>query len=612
MGDLPAGVKHLRAAHALEPDDITTIANFAKALMAVGALAEAERLCSAKAASRDRSMRIERLRGYILQARGDWPGAISSYGRVLAAAPADFEIWNNLGNAHMAAGNPAEGIAALERARDVGPGIPSIGLNLAAALTEAGREDEALAVLESCARRFPDHAETIARYGLLLARAAKDEDALRMLQRAVELAPDDADIRVALGEQYVVASVLDRAEAAFRDALSIVPDHAEAHVQIALLLDHTNRIDEYDALIDAAAEKRVGEDHMNFIRALAHRRHERFAEGLAAIGNVPDTVHPVRRAQLIGQFHDRLGDPVAAFAAFEAMNRAAAREDGAAGRRGAEFRASLREARNIVTPAWYAAWRPAPSPATPPPIFLVGFPRSGTTLLDTMLMGHPRVKLLEEQPLLRQVERSGGTVQRLADLTGEEVADLRAQYFTAAGRLVDVADGDMIVDKFPLHLNKVPLIHRLFPDARFILALRHPCDVVLSCFITSFRLNNAMANFLDLQDAAALYDLALGYWHQCLEIMPVRCHAVRYENLIVDAEAELRPVFDFLGLDWRPEILDHRRTAAARGTIKTASYAQVTEQLYGRASGRWRRYASWLEPVLPILAPWVQRLGYEL
>jgi hypothetical protein len=156
-----------------------------------------------------------------------------------------------------------------------------------------------------------------------------------------------------------------------------------------------------------------------------------------------------------------------------------------------------------------------------------------------------------------------------------------------------------------------PLIHRLFPDARFIFAARHPCDAVLSCFMQDFVLNPAMANFLTLEDSARLYDLALVFWTRARQILPLHVHTLRYEALVEDKERELRALLAFLGLDWDARVLDNEATAKARGPIATPSYAQVAQPLYTRARGRWERYREQMKPVLPILLPWAKRLGYS-
>ena len=387
----------------------------------------------------------------------------------------------------------------------------------------------------------------------------------------------------------------------------------DGYVELGIVYEHTNRADAFPGLIAEAKAAGADEVSIRFLQALDHRRAGRFAEGAAALAVVPATLQPVHRAQLLGQFHDRLGDADAAFAAFGEMNRIAALDSSDPLGRAAAYRDLIRSHHALVTPRWFASWRQAARPLDrPSPVFLVGFPRSGTTLLDTMLLGHPRAVVLEEMGLIHKVEGAGGTTERLAELDAGEIDRLRQVYFEEVARYVELKPDSVLIDKNPMQLNKVPIIHRLFPDARFILALRHPCDVVLSCFITAFRLNNAMSNFLALETAAQTYALSFDYWERCREVIPIAVHAIRYEQVVADAEAELRPLFDYLGLDWRDEALDHQRIAAERGNVRTASYAQVTEQLYTRASGRWRRYAHQLEPIMPLLAPWAERYGYGI
>jgi hypothetical protein len=194
-------------------------------------------------------------------------------------------------------------------------------------------------------------------------------------------------------------------------------------------------------------------------------------------------------------------------------------------------------------------------------------------------------------------------------MNGMEEAVERILALYRSGDLV-AARGRLVVDKLPLNILGAPLIHRLFPDARLIFAERHPCDVVLSCFMQNFELNPAMANFLDLGDAARLYDLVLSFWRRSRQILPLEVHTVRYEALVESKEDAMRPLLQFLGLAWDDEVVEHQRTAAKRGAISTPSYAQVAQPIYRRASGRWLRYRTEMEDVLPILAPWAEWLGY--
>ncbi len=613
-GDLATGIAHLGAALAAMPDDLATRANLAQALVEAGRGDEAWGHLTPDQAARDPSARLWRLRGHLQQVRGDAAGAVESYARVVALVPGDFESWNNLGNARSEAGDKLGARAALDRAVALRPDLLSIRLNHAAAVAESAGEAEAVAYYQACVRDFPDASQPLGDLGSLLTGLHRDDEALAALDKAAALAPEDAIIAVRLGEICVATFDHARAEAQFKRALALDPAHAEAHIELAILYERSNRTDELAALVRAAETIGVESGALGFLQALALRRERRFADALAAALAVPETIEPGRRAQLIGQCYDRLGDATRAFAAFVEMNRLNARDPTDPLARAVDYRNGIRRSIDTVTPAWHRGWS-ALSPLaaeTPAPVFLVGFPRSGTTLLDTLLMGHPEVDVLEELPPLRIAEDMIGDLHRLAALDDRGRAAARARYFAEVQARSDWRPGRVLVDKLPMNLNKVPLIHRLFPDARFILALRHPCDAVLSCFIATFKLNNAMANFLDLGSTAETYDLAFRNWQQCRDVLPIRVHTVRYEDVVADREAVLRPVMDYLGLDWHAGALDHERTAAARTLISTPSYAQVTEPIYARAVGRWERYRDALEPVLPVLAPWAERFRYAM
>jgi hypothetical protein len=346
-----------------------------------------------------------------------------------------------------------------------------------------------------------------------------------------------------------------------------------------------------------------------FLHAWLAQREGRFEDAAAHAEAIPETIHPMRRMALIGNIAERLGDVPRAFAAFEAMNAAAMAE--APPRRGPTFRESMEADLARWSPEWAARWAPplSPDPARRDPVFLVGFPRSGTTLLDTMLMGLPDLCVLEERPVMTEVLRMLGNAD-LAALTPQQCGQLREAYFDSARR--NGWDGTRwLVDKHPLNMARAVQIHRMFPNARFIMAERHPADVVLSCFMANFTLNYAMRSFTDLHEAAHTYDAVFRAWHRARELFPIASHAVRYERLVEDPRAELQPLVTWLGLDWNDRLLAHEETAKERGRVKTASYAQIGEKLYTRASGRWRRYADQLAPVMPILAPWADRMGYD-
>lgn len=243
--------------------------------------------------------------------------------------------------------------------------------------------------------------------------------------------------------------------------------------------------------------------------------------------------------------------------------------------------------------------------------FLVGFPRSGTTLADTFLMGNSDCLVLEELPLLNDAAASLGPMEGLPDVDSRRLEEARESYLERVRSIVREREVKVIIDKFPLNLLAAPIIHSLFPGAPVIFVQRHPCDAVLSGFMQSFEPNIGMASFLELEDAADFYDQVMRVWEASRRALDLNVHTIVYERLVLDPSGTLRPIIDALGLEWDETMLDHVSTAARRGVLLNTSYNQVTEPLDPAPSGRWRRYEKQLGPVLPVLLPWAERLGYK-
>jgi tetratricopeptide (TPR) repeat protein len=547
-----------------------------------------------------------RREGYALQTQGRLAEAIACYEQVVARDPGDWEIWNNLGNARRAAGDRGGAIEALIQASLVRPDLAAIHYNLGVSLAEAGRLEEAVRAFGDAVRLGPDHPPALLDLGRALRLLGRHGEALPSLARAAQLAPGASDIQLERGRAYSGLGRFDEADEAYRQALALQPGLAAAFLERGLLLERGNRLDRLPALLDEAAAQDVRD--LPYLGALALEREGKLGEALVAAQAAADD--PLRRALLVGRLADKAGDTATAFEAYAEMNRLAGEAAPANG--AAAYRAHVAALGEMLTPAYAAAWSKAePDRSRSAPVFLVGFPRSGTTLLDTLLMGHPDIHVLEEEPILQRVGEALGDFTRLPGLEAEEIDRLRALYFAELDAFDTAARGKTVVDKLPLNILGAPLIHRLFPEAKLVFAARHPCDVVLSCFMQNFDLNDAMANFLDLGDAARLYDLVLAFWTRARAILPLDVHEVRYEALVEDKEAEMRALTGFLGLPWDERVLDHQGTALRRGPIITPSYAQVAQPIYRRAAGRWQRYRDQLAPVLPILAPWAERMGYQ-
>ncbi|WP_426693029.1 sulfotransferase [Sphingomonas sediminicola] len=611
-GNLDAGIRHLQAARQARPSDPVVSSNLATALAQKGDFAGALDALSEDVARTDPTMQLLRVRAFLAQQVGDYSAAIRTYESIVAVAPEDWESWNNLGNARRLAGDIEGSVAALERASDLNSAAPPIRLNYATALAAVGRVDDAEAQLRRMAEDFPQDTKSLRELHAMLKELGREEPALEAIEAASKRDPADIELLLALASQRLNLLHTEAAEEAYRKAVEREPGNSLANLGLAVVFELTNRTGDLSNLVNEAQKRGVGEDVLNFIRAFDYRRQKKFDEGLAALEKVPDELETARRCHLLGQLEEGAGHYDEAFAAYTRMNEIQRGDPTRPEERAAAYRTVVGNQRETISAKWLKGWREDASKCDrPSPAFLVGFPRSGTTLLDTMLMGHPNVEVLEEEPTLLKASKIL-PFDALADASDQRIEEARNEYFKVAGERTPLAPGKLLIDKNPLSMNALPTIRRLFPEARIILALRHPCDVVFSCYATNFKLNDGMSNFLGLDTAAELYDLSFSYFEKAQGLLGLSVHKVVYENVVGDREIELRSLLDFLGLEWSDDVLDHELTALSRGRIKTASYAQVAQPIYSQAAGRWTNFREHLEPVLPVLEPWLAKFGYSL
>jgi Flp pilus assembly protein TadD len=265
----------------------------------------------------------------------------------------------------------------------------------------------------------------------------------------------------------------------------------------------------------------------------------------------------------------------------------------------------------------YAAWKPVSAPSsTQSPVFVVGFPRSGTTLLEQMLDAHTGFVSMDERAFVHElIERMNLAGQKypedLANMTQVEVDQLRTVYFKLVANVLPELAHRQLVDKNPLNMLYLPMIMRLFPESRIILCLRHPCDVVLSCTMQAFRSPAFMVLCSSMQRLAEGYVRALEHWYGQTEVFAPRVLEWRYESVVSHFDDEVVRLGQFLEIQDASSMTRFAEHARKKQFISTPSYAQVTEGLHRKAVGRWEAYRDRFEPVLPILQPWIDRLGYS-
>jgi len=475
----------------------------------------------------------------------------------------------------------------------------------------------------------PENFLTYFRLGALFAELEKFPLAIRNLERAVELNPGNGDLHYNLALTYQSAGEIDKAIASLETALEKGTEAYMAYGTLARIYEQANQMEKLAAVLEAGLKDCPDDPFLNYNAAIMARRgndpelalkHLQMclnSEIMRQQGDESQNVKDMKQLAgfELGRIYDILGNYDKAYRHFAEANRLAGEVlflNPPDKQKSLENIAKMRALN-------YSGWQtltadPLEDPALTP-VFLIGFPRSGTTLLHQVLDGHLNLEVLEERPLIavltEHIDTSlGGFPGGLKTMDKTALNKIRDGYMRGLGNMQTKPGKVRMVDKLPMNIIKAPLMAKLFPDAKFILALRHPCDCTLSCFMQNFDLNHAMMNFLNMDDATRYYDETFSLWFKYLREMDLDVHMVRYEDVVDDLEHEARAVIAFLGLDWQDQVLQYREQAKAKKRINTPSYHQVVKPIYKGAKGRWRRYEKYLTPYIGRLMPYINEFGY--
>jgi Tfp pilus assembly protein PilF len=493
--------------------------------------------------------------------------------------------------------------------------------------SQQGRLDHALEDLKLAVSIAPTDLFVRNAYGLLLSRLERWTEALAVLRETAGMAPDQAIAQFSLGSALERTGELDEARRQYELAVALDPLLAKPLVHLADLAQR--RSDAEAAKSYANRALALEPDNYVALRILAivalNEGDVAGAEALITplLGRRPeDPLDASMARRVLGDVRHAQGRYTQAFAAYRQANRQKyeiyAHRFETPGTTATDYARWLKSHFETAEPQLWSARRQTapddPRDGAQGHVFLVGFPRSGTTLLENVLASHPGVATLEEKDTFGELTHEYLTDERgrhrLATLSDEEIAQARAAYWSRVrGFGADVA-GKVFVDKYPLTSIKLPMAAKFFPKARVLFAVRDPRDVVLSCFRRNFAINTSMFEFLDIERAARFYDSVMSLCAVYREKFELEWRQTRNETLVEDFDGEMRAICAFIGLPWSAQINDFAEHAKSR-TIRTPSSTQVVRGINREGVGVWRHYRDEMAPALPILAPWVEAFGYE-
>jgi tetratricopeptide (TPR) repeat protein len=483
-----------------------------------------------------------------------------------------------------------------------------------------GKPQTALPVLTRAVELAPQSVEALNGLGICLTTLGRPREAAPLFEKSLTITPDVPFLIVHLATAFEDAGELKKSQAALESALRLQPNYTPALARLAGLharrgemdkaRDYANRTLKF-AFVPGAAIALAMADFDAGHFAAARSRASQLANNAAA--------GPVNQFIALGIVGDTLDAEGKAAEAFAAYTRAREILRAAFAPQLKDQESAIGRVQRLIdyfrdAPA--APWRAVPSAAPPKPahVFLVGFPRSGTTLLEQALASHPDIRTLEEANCLSdtitEFVDTPDSLAKFAALDDAGLAPWRAAYWKRVAEAGGQIDRPLFIDKLPLNAIHLGLIARLFPDAKIVFSLRDPRDVLLSCFRRRLVMSAHMFELTRLDSAAAFYDAVMTLADLYRDRLGLPILDIRHEDLVADFDGQMRRVVDFIGAGWNDAMRDFAVHARDRD-IKTPSASQVVRGLNADGAGPWKKYRDQLGSVLPVLGRWAARFGYK-
>ena len=579
--------------------------------------------------------------------------SLMQYKYALEIDPRNPQVYNNLGLTYKKIGDYKKATESFKTSLSIKPNFPEACNNLALSLKEEMKVDDAINYLNKAIEFKPNYSEAFYNLGNTLTVKGDFRKAINAFKKAIELKPDYFDALNNLGATYNLYKDYSNALKSISKALKIRPNIADAYNNLGTaelnleneseaiksynkaikidpkfvlaysnlcgLYERSNQLKKLKETLNKAENEGLsGNEEIKFRRGQLNSRNKDYKNSTLYLEEVDDTKisnkMKIDKYELLGKDYDKIKHYKKAFNCFKKSNSLVSLSVESQLYNPKNYQNQISQLIISYSKVNNLEWENKIENKIISPVFLIGFPRSGTTLLDNILSSHPNICTLEEKPMIAMVKKSLNKLasyENLKKLNLHDLQNLQEIYLDELTKYLPnkLLHGKVFIDKLPLSIIDVSLILRIFPKAKFILAIRHPLDCILSCFMQTFNLNDAMANFLNLKNTAELYNKSMKLFDIYESIFKLDLHLIKYENLILSLKDETTKLLKFLDLNWEKEI-DNYRSNALDKKINTPSYNQVTEKIYTRASGRWKNYKNEMHDIMPIMQFWIEKWGY--
>lgn len=541
------------------------------------------------------------------------------YEKIIKHLPNNFEANFYLGSLAAQQQNFKKAERLLETALAINPNSPEINNNLGLIYVNLNKTEKAINFFRKAIQLNENYAVAYNNLGLAYTNLKNVEDAKNSYIKALQIDSKNILASYNLGNLFKRLNDDVTSENYFKQTLNIAPNHLPSYNNLMDMYDKSNQTKKLEDIINKAENILGNNNKINLFKAKLLFKQKKYSQTIEILEKQNFESNELTslqtKSEILAKSHDHLKNYEKAYKYFLSSNNLSGKENKYSADKNI-FIKSVEDRIKFFSSFKTNPWKSAEiKDKKKDPIFLIGFPRSGTTLLDTILRSHSSIEVLEEIPIISKLIENyeKNNIFNLNDfLKGDKefIDQGRKFYFLERSKFLRDKTKEIYIDKMPLNIIHVAEILKFFPNAKFILALRHPYDCVLSCFMQNFSLNNAMANFLNLEDTSKLYNLTMKLWSKYINIFSIKFHTIKYEDVIVNFDQTIRELLKFLNLDWSDKVLDFHKTASKRGIISTPSYNQVSQPIYKSSLNRWKNYEKNFTESKIYLDPWIKKFSY--
>lgn len=490
--------------------------------------------------------------------------------------------------------------------------------NLGNIQKQLGKLTEAEECYKKAININPKFADPYYNLATILQKKGNTKDSKKNYMEAIKLNPNYTQAYNNLGVLLQEIGNLNESKDCFIKAIETNPDSIDAFLNVSDLLEKKNSLDEGLVILKKFKNENNQKISDLFLyKAIFLYRKNNFSESENLLNKIDFNKLETHRIPIFfnlkANLYDRNKHYKDAFNAFKQMNNTITQTDDFKNYKSKNVlnyvkkiisQINASDKTNLNKDLFEARWKQ--------PIFLIGFPRSGTTLLDTILRTHSKIKVVEEKPMLEKVVRSFkmNDLEEIESINYAQAKNASKIYFKELKNYLDLSSNFLFIDKLPLNILYLPFINQIFPKAKFILSLRHPLDCILSSWMQNFKLNSAMINMCDLDNTFDFYCKTMELYKLCNKRYKKQTHIIRYEDLVDDFEGQIKKLLSFMDLKWEKNLKQYEKTAKQRELINTPSYSQVVKPIYKSSRYRWKNYESYLNNYKSIIDPWIKEYGY--